>query len=287
MSEKRVREALAASSRRTALGRIRPRRSARSRRDPESASPELTALLERHRPVLQYDSLESFRADSVATIANLVSGRRCNTLHRAGGTLIASAAPSRRGGAARPRLPTRALLPGRSGGATRRLPGRVRWFTRRRRAGDAAAGAAARTSSTGTLATTPRSGSGSSTGSSTTTTTRACSASGWHEGDWEMIQMRLGADGEPQELTYAQHAGGERAGWEEVERDGEAPVLYVARGSHAARFRPGSLPRPGRPRPQRRAGATVAAAAGDDRRRRAGLGAVAGAVGVDPAARVL
>jgi hypothetical protein len=62
---------------------------------------------------------------------------------------------------------------------------------------------------------------------------------GLHEGDWEMIQLRIGASGRPNAATYAQHSHGERAAWKDVERKGGAPVLYSARGSHAAYFRPG------------------------------------------------
>ncbi len=69
---------------------------------------------------------------------------------------------------------------------------------------------------------------------------------GLHEGDWEMIQLRLGADGTPDVATYAQHAHGERCKWEEVETEdgpeGPAPVVYSARGSHAAYFRRGTYP---------------------------------------------
>ena len=65
---------------------------------------------------------------------------------------------------------------------------------------------------------------------------------GLHEGDWEMIQLRLGAGGEPDVATYAQHAHGERCDWGDVETgpDGAAPVVYSARGSHASYFRPGT-----------------------------------------------
>ena len=69
---------------------------------------------------------------------------------------------------------------------------------------------------------------------------------GLHEGDWEMIQLRLGADGKPDAATYAQHSGGERAAWSELERDrgpaGPVPVVYSARGSHASYFRRGTYP---------------------------------------------
>jgi len=61
---------------------------------------------------------------------------------------------------------------------------------------------------------------------------------GLHEGDWEMVQFRL--DGEiPDLAAYCQHRYAEIARWDEVEREGEAPVVYVARGSHASYFSPG------------------------------------------------
>src|SRR5918994_621751 len=71
---------------------------------------------------------------------------------------------------------------------------------------------------------------------------------GKHEGDWEMIQIELDADGRPDMLTYAQHKHGEvrkptdkHVHW--VERDGERhPVVYVA-----------ALPPPVPHRPRRRA----------------------------------
>jgi hypothetical protein len=69
---------------------------------------------------------------------------------------------------------------------------------------------------------------------------------GLHEGDWEMIQLRLGANDEPDVAAYAQHAGGERCAWSDVEHDtgpdGEVPVVYSARGSHASYFRRGTYP---------------------------------------------
>ncbi len=63
---------------------------------------------------------------------------------------------------------------------------------------------------------------------------------GLHEGDWEMIQLRLGASGEPDAATYAQHKRGERCAWAEVEKQEGAPIVYSARGSHASYFRRGN-----------------------------------------------
>jgi len=45
--------------------------------------------------------------------------------------------------------------------------------------------------------------------------------------------------GAPVEAVYAQHSGAERCGWGRVQRRGDAPVAYLANGSHAAYFRPG------------------------------------------------
>ena len=105
MNAERVRAALVASARRTAIGRLRPRRANRGGRSLQPASPELTALLNRHRPLLQYDSLESFRADSAATICGLVAPGRCNGLYRGDGTLIAATAAREGEARARARLP--------------------------------------------------------------------------------------------------------------------------------------------------------------------------------------
>src|SRR6266545_6704405 len=61
---------------------------------------------------------------------------------------------------------------------------------------------------------------------------------GLHEGDWEMIQLRLGADGLPDAATFAQHNTGQALKWSEVELrnspEGKVPVVYVGRGSHAS-----------------------------------------------------
>jgi hypothetical protein len=63
-----------------------------------------------------------------------------------------------------------------------------------------------------------------------------------HEGDWEGMQIafeandprRALAEG-PSEVVLFQHAGGERADWEDakVEKEGTHPIVYPAAGSHA------------------------------------------------------
>jgi hypothetical protein len=70
-----------------------------------------------------------------------------------------------------------------------------------------------------------------------------------HEGDWEMIQLAFAADSaaealqqDPVRVAYSQHEGGEVADWDEgkVEKEEGRPVVYVARGSHANYFQPGT-----------------------------------------------
>src|SRR3954453_18958295 len=76
-----------------------------------------------------------------------------------------------------------------------------------------------------------------------------------HQGDWEMIQLRLGpGSDEPVEAAYAQHAFCEVRAWEDVSRlsgekeadgvepqpgDADRPLVYPGRGSHASFFEPG------------------------------------------------
>jgi len=57
-----------------------------------------------------------------------------------------------------------------------------------------------------------------------------------HEGDWEMVQLVIPDFGNKW-VGYSQHYSGQRARWEQVERDGNHIKVYVARGSHANFFR--------------------------------------------------
>jgi hypothetical protein len=63
-----------------------------------------------------------------------------------------------------------------------------------------------------------------------------------HEGDWEGMQLSFESETaaealgeEPGEVIVFQHAGGERASWEDgkVRKEGSHPVVYPAAGSHA------------------------------------------------------
>jgi hypothetical protein len=71
---------------------------------------------------------------------------------------------------------------------------------------------------------------------------------GQHEGDWELIQLRLGRDGVPDLATFTQHSWAEGCAFRELRREGPAdrewPVVFVANGSHAGYSRPGVYDRP-------------------------------------------
>ncbi len=65
-------------------------------------------------------------------------------------------------------------------------------------------------------------------------------ALGTHEGDWEMVQYRMADDAdEPDVAVYAQHRYGEMRLWQDIEKLGERPIVYVARGSHASYYEAG------------------------------------------------
>ena len=66
-----------------------------------------------------------------------------------------------------------------------------------------------------------------------------------HESDWEFVQLLFDTDDIDQALIdgpvsvgYAQHEGGERSDWDEgtVQRDGDHPVVWSSRGSHASYY---------------------------------------------------
>jgi len=57
-----------------------------------------------------------------------------------------------------------------------------------------------------------------------------------HQGDWEMVQIVLNSDEQPEMITYGFHHGGQRFEWgkEEVGKseDGNHPLVYVTLGGH-------------------------------------------------------
>ena len=63
---------------------------------------------------------------------------------------------------------------------------------------------------------------------------------GLHEGDWEMVQVRLDSDEQPREMAFAQHTHGQRCAWKALSlHDENRPVVFVARGSQASYPFPG------------------------------------------------
>jgi hypothetical protein len=245
MSEARVREALAGSSRRRLLRRLRPRPAGAGERRPEPRAEETTELLDRHRPVLHYDSLESCRADSAATICAVAAPGRRNSLHRADGCLIAAVEPGGEG----PALDLGFLGAAYPDGSAARpddyldecggshVADAIALRGRRRELADVVYGRGRRDGD-GRLWLQywffyywdDRAGLGIQR----------------HEGDWEMVQVRLGLDGFPEAATFARHGGAVALDWEQVElaaTGGEGSlVVYPARGCHASLPRPGSHP---------------------------------------------
>jgi hypothetical protein len=62
-----------------------------------------------------------------------------------------------------------------------------------------------------------------------------------HEGDWEVVNVVLSGDETPLSVGYSQHCLGQRRSWSTTPRRGTThPVVYVAFGSHANYFAPGS-----------------------------------------------
>src|SRR3954451_17212362 len=64
---------------------------------------------------------------------------------------------------------------------------------------------------------------------------------GKHEGDWELVQIRLGPSEQPEQIVFSQHRAAESKAWADVKKSGQnTPLVYVARGSHANYFGAGS-----------------------------------------------
>jgi hypothetical protein len=61
-----------------------------------------------------------------------------------------------------------------------------------------------------------------------------------HEGDWEAVTVLLDRAGRPVLAGYSQHGEGARREWKRVPKRGTHPVAYVALGSHANYFSPGT-----------------------------------------------
>ncbi len=76
---------------------------------------------------------------------------------------------------------------------------------------------------------------------------------GRHEGDWELVQVGLGDEGEAEEVTFSQHSSAETCAIGDAEVEDGRVVAYVANGSHALYPAPGNRG-PAVPGPERRSG---------------------------------
>jgi hypothetical protein len=206
----------------------------------------VSALLQRYRPVVQYDSHESYYADSVAIMTDRVtpgSGQalNCNTLKNAAGRVIASAQPAAR----QAKLDLGFLrMKYAIGGAAQR--GDYLDATGRDYVADARrmhAQPQYRNQIYGHAVPDEQGRLWLQYWFFYYYNNKAFMGIGLHEGDWELMQVRLDRQSKPNVLTYSQHREGARASWADVQRattpDGPAPVVYPARGSHACYFRPG------------------------------------------------
>jgi hypothetical protein len=211
---------------------------------PPVPAAELTdeLLLARYRPWLYYDSLESFRADSAAVLPEHVfddgpGWSYANSLKRQGGSVIASA---------RPRPGQQQLDLGFLGGSRYRSGASARSTDYLDAFGRDYVADAQRMHADPQYADRVYG-----------YVAREADGTRWlqywffyyyndksfwgigvHEGDWEMIQLRLDASGVPTIATYAQHNEGEGYRFADLARrkvgDYEVPIVYVGRGSHAS-----------------------------------------------------
>jgi hypothetical protein len=199
-------------------------------------------LLKRYSPYVQYDSLESFRADSAAELPELVvedgpGWSYTNVLKRTGGTVIAAARPKQ----GQPKLVLGFLGQAKyANGAKvsrtdfldavgKRYVADARRLHADPRYADRVYGHVVREAG-GTI--------WLQYWFFYYYNDKNFLGVGVHEGDWEMIQLRLGRDGVPTAATFAQHNTGEAFAWRDLERrqtpGGPVPVVYVGRGSHAS-----------------------------------------------------
>jgi hypothetical protein len=204
------------------------------------AGDEDAALLDRLRPILRYDSQGSFQADSPAVLTDRIAagGDVANALKRADGTVVAAVSGGRR----RAKLDLGFLGWPEYGDGTKAarsdfLDAVGRDYVQQAREmhrppyADRIYGHIARDDDGGRYL---------QYWLFYLFNNKAFLGLGLHEGDWEMVQIKLNAQGEPEAMAFAQHDHGQRCAWRLVDKLGVRPIVYVARGSQA------SFPRPGR-----------------------------------------
>ena len=209
-------------------------------------TPDVAELLQRYRPVIQYDSQESFFADSVAIMTDRVTPgtgpNRWNTLKNPAGQVLASAKPS--GGQAQLNL---GFLRQKYALGTAATRDDYLDATGRDYVADALrmhAIPSYRNQIYGHAVTDADGRLWLQYWFFYYYNNKAFMGIGTHEGDWEMMQIRLDKQYKPNVLTYSQHREGARASWGDVKKvstpEGPAPVVFCARGSHACYFTPGT-----------------------------------------------
>ena len=207
---------------------------------PMTGGPDPAQLLQRHLPVLRYDSQEPYFADA----ASEWTDNPGNVLRRADGSVLAAATPS---DPDEPQLSLDFLgAPVYANGVTALRDDRI---------GDPSHNYAAQAQA---LHAKPQYANRVYGHWATGSDNRVWLAywffyfyndynligplikAGLHEGDWEMIQLRLDPAGQAPDLAvYAQHKHAGQRPWDQVERVGDQPVVYPARGSHASYFSAG------------------------------------------------
>jgi hypothetical protein len=225
--------------------RVEARASARGGRRAAPVGPaDALELLERHKPLLRYDSQGSFYADSARTMPERAGtgAQAVNCLKREGGAVIASAKPK----ATQSPLTLDFLGARRYGDRTSVEPGDYLDATGSDyvlQARELHANPEFADRLYGHLALDGDERGWLQYWFFYYYNDKAFLGFGVHEGDWEMVQIGLDRQGQPEAMTFAQHEHGERCSWGQVTKHaGTHPIVYVARGSQA------SYPRPGRHR---------------------------------------
>ena len=200
-------------------------------------------LLGRYRPFLRYDSQESFTCDSPAVLTDAFRNGRTNSLKRADGTVLATADPT-----AGPVPLGLDFLDGAqyvSGDAVKAddfLDEAGRDYVADARRMHAVDGLGDRVCAH--LATDGAGKRWLQYWFFYYYNDKSFLGLGLHEGDWEMFQVGLDAQDAPDVVTLAQHNAGERCRWSDLETQDGAPVIYVARGSHASHIHKGKYDAP-------------------------------------------
>ena len=203
----------------------------------------MTDLLATYRPYVRYDSQESFTCDSPAALTDAFRNGRTNSLKRANGTVLAAADPN-----AGPAplgldfLDGAQYVSGEAVNAGDFLDEAGRDYVADARRMHAIDGLGDRVCAH--LATDAAGKRWLQYWFFYYYNDKSFLGLGLHEGDWEMFQIGLDANDQPDLVTLAQHNTGERCTFADLELKDGAPVIYEARGSHASHIHKGKYAAP-------------------------------------------